>query len=162
MKTIKCIPLVPFLSFLVLLSVSTPAETVVLTGQSGTQLGNYRIMESQPVVIDDQSFKAFELSYEKSGNPILIYIDEHDNCKDYIVRSKYVEIKYVCSKSNFGVEAVFGKHMKFDHVMNNFLMDAASYKYQIKLSDGGKTDKESLELIASNFPRLLKNISLLK
>jgi hypothetical protein len=162
MKTIKCIPYVSFLFFLVFSVFSAPAETITLTGQSDTPLGNYRIMERQPVTIDGESFKAFELSYEKSGYPILIYIDEHDNSKDYIVRSKYLEIKYVCGKSGFGVEAIFGKHMKFDHVMNNFLMDPAGYKYQMKLSEGGKTEKESLELIASNFPRLLKNISLLK
>lgn len=60
------------------------------------------------------------------------------------------------------MEAVFGKHMKYDNVMNNFLMDPVSYKDQMKLSEGGKTEKEALELIASNFPKLLKNVSLLK
>jgi hypothetical protein len=145
-----------FASFLV------SAESDALTGNTNTPLGNYTIKESQPVEIAGQSYKTFELLYEKSHNPIVIYIDDHDNCRDYIVRSKYVEIKYVCRKSGFGVEAVFGKHMKYDHVMNNFLMDPSNYKNQMKLSEGGKTEKEALEMIASNFPYLLKNVSMLK
>jgi hypothetical protein len=138
------------------------AESNALTGKTNTPLGDYQIKKCQPVEIEGQSFKTFELLYEKSHNPIVIYIDDHDNCRDYIVRSKYVEIKYVCRKSGFGVEAVFGKQMKYDHVMNNFLMDPANYKNQMKLSEGGKTEEEALQLIASNFPYLLKNVSMLK
>jgi hypothetical protein len=138
------------------------AETDAITGKSNTTLGAYQVKECQPVIIEGQSFKAFELSYEKSHNPILIYIEDHGDCRDYIVRSKYVEIKYVCQKSGFGVQPVFGKHMKYDNVMNNFLMDPEVYKSQMKLSEGGKTEKEALELVALNYPRLMKNASLLK
>jgi hypothetical protein len=161
MKSMNCSA---FLLFLILMSASflAFAESDSLTGATNTPLGNYQIKEATPVEIEGQSYKTFELLYEKSHNPIVIYIDDHDNCRDYIVRSKYVEIKYVCRKSGFGVEAVFGKHMKYDHVMNNFLMDPANYKHQMKLSEGGKTEKEALELIASNFPKLLKNVSMLK
>ncbi len=150
--------------FLVLMSATliVSAESNVLTGKSNTSLGDYQIKEGIPVEIEGQSFKSFELLYEKSDNPIVIYIDDHDNCRDYIVRSRYVEIKYVCRKSGFGVEAVFGKHMKVDHVINNFFMDPANYKKQMRLSEGGKTEKEALELIATNFPYLLKNVSMLK
>lgn len=153
-----------FSMFLILMFATfiASAESNALTGNTNTPLGNYVVKESQPVEIEGQSFKSFELMYEKSHNPIVIYIDDHDNCRDYIVRSKYVEIKYVCRKSGFGVEAVFGKHMKYDHVVNNFLMDPVNYKNQMNLSEGGKTEKEALELIASNFPALFKNISLLK
>jgi hypothetical protein len=153
-----------FSMFLILMLTSCFAFAVsdVLSGKSNTPLGDYQIKESQPVEIEGQSYKTYELLYEKSHNPIVIYIDDHDNCRDYIVRSKYVEIKYVCQKSGFGVEAVFGKHMKYDHVMNNFLMDPANYKNQMKLSEGGRTEKEALQLIASNFPYLLKNPSMLK
>lgn len=138
------------------------AKSDALTGKSNTPLGDYQIKESQSVEIEGQSFKTFELLYEKSQNPIVIYIDDHDNCRDYIVRSRYVEIKYVCRKSGFGVEAVFGKHMKYDHVVNNFLMDPVNYKNQMRLSEGSRPEKEALELIATNFPKLLKNVSLLK
>lgn len=138
------------------------AESNALTGKTNTPLGDYQIKECTPVEIDGQTYKTFELQYEKSQNPIVIYIDEQNNCRDYIVRSKYVEVKYVCRNSGFGVEAVFGKHMKYDHVMNNFLMDPTVYKSQMKLSGGSITEKEALELIASNFPHLLKNVSMLK
>ena len=144
---------VTFLSF---------GQSDAVVGKTDTALGDYRIMESLPVEIEGQSFKTFKLLYEKSQNPIVIYIDDHDNCRDYIVRSRYVEIKYVCRKSGFGVEAVFGKHMKYDHVMNNFLMDPVNYKNQMRLSEGSRPEKEALELIATNFPKLLKNVSLLK
>jgi hypothetical protein len=153
-----------FSMFLVLMFATFISFAVsnALNGNTNTPLGNYTIKESQPVEIEGQSYKTFELLYEKSHNPIVIYIDDHDNCKDYIVRSRYVEIKYVCRKSGFGVEAVFGKHMKYDHVVNNELMDPANYKIQMKLSEGSRSEKEALELIASNFPYLLKNVALLK
>ena len=150
--------------FLVLMftTLLASAATDAIVGTSNTQLGNYQIKECQHVVIEGQSFKTFELSYEKSNNPILIYIDDRNDCKDYIVRSKYVEIKYVCRKSGFGVEPVFGKHMKYDSVVNNFLMDAVAYKNQMKLSESGLPEKEALKLIASSFPKLVKSPSLLK
>ena len=162
MKSLNCYTYLSMFFVLMLATFVASAKSDAIEGQSNTQLGKYQVKESQPVVIDGQSFKAFELTYAKSNNPILIYVDDHDNCKDYIVRSKYVEIKYVCRKASFGVEAVFGKHMKYDHVMNNFLMNPDTYKIQMNLSEGGRTEKEALDLIASNFPRLLKNISLLK
>lgn len=162
MKTMKCYSIFSMFLVLMLATLLASAESNAMVGKSNTPLGDYRIKECQPVVIEGQLFKAFELSYVKSNNPILIYIEDRDNCKDYIVRSKYVEIKYVCRKSGFGVEAVFGKHMKYDSVMNNFLMNPDVYKSQMKLSSGGLQEKESLELIAFNFPRLLKNVSLLK
>jgi hypothetical protein len=162
MKSLNYCPTFSMFLILMFTACFAFAESDALTGKSNTPLGDYQIKESQPVEIEGQSFKTFELLYEKSHDPIVIYIDDHDNCRDYIVRSKYVEIKYVCRKSGFGVEAVFGKHMKYDHVMNNFLMDPASYKNQMQLSEGDKTEKEALQLIASNFPYLLKNLSMLK
>jgi hypothetical protein len=162
MKSIKCYPYLSMFLVLMFASFLASAESNVLNGKSNTPLGSYQINERQPVVIEGQSFRAFELSYEKSHNPIVIYIEDKGDCRDYIVRSKYVEIKYVCRKSGIGVEAVFGKHMKYDNVMNNFLMDPEAYKSQMNLSEGGKSEKEALELVALHFPRLLKNISLLK
>ncbi len=45
--------------------------------------------------------------------------------------------------------------MKYDSVVNTYLMDPVNYKNQMKLSEGAKTEKEALELIATNFPYLL-------
>jgi hypothetical protein len=152
-----------FSMFLILMfaTLFVSAKPDMLAGKSNTPLGDYQIKPCTPVQIEGQSYKTFELQYEKSHDPILIYIDDQNNCTDYIVRSKYVEVKYVCRKSGFCVDEVFGKHMKYDHVMNNFLMDPDNYKKQMKLSKGAKTEKEALELIATNFPLLLKTTSLL-
>jgi hypothetical protein len=161
MKSMKCYTYASMFLVLMLSTLLATAETNAIKGKSNTKLGSYQIKECSPIIIEGQSFKAFELSYEKSNNPILIYIDESNNCKDYIVRSKYVEIKYVCKKSGFGVEPVFGKHMKYDNAMNNFLMDPVAYKNQMKLSESGLAEKEALQVIASSFPKLLKSTSML-
>lgn len=162
MKSTKCYPCLSVFLFLMFSGFFAVAESPFIEGKSKTLLGDYLVKESQPVVIDGQSFRAYELSYANSGNPILIYIDERDNCRDYIVRSRHIEIKYVCRKAGFGVEPVLGKHMKYDSVINNFLMNPITYKAQINLTPGNRSEKEALELIAINFPKLPKNISLLK
>ena len=94
------------------------ANSMNLTGESNTRLGAYQIKELPPVTINGVTMRTFELAYQNVGNKVTIYLNEKDDCRDYIVRSKNLEVKYVCSKSAFGAKLVTGKFRQYDPDLN--------------------------------------------
>jgi hypothetical protein len=88
-------------------------NSVNLKGQSNTSLGDFMIKELAPVTVNGEMTRAFELTYEKAQQPVLIYLNERTNCRDYIVRSKNLEVRYVCKKASFGAQLLSAKQMKY-------------------------------------------------
>jgi len=138
-----------------------PANSLNLNGLSNTWLGNYQIKELSPVSLNGATMRTFELTYEKAGNPVMIYIDERANCREYIVRSKNLEVKYVCNKSSFGAKLVTGKFRKYDPMVNSYFLAYEELVKQEKIAEGGMEISSALGLIASYYPGLFKRPDLL-
>ena len=83
-------------------------NSINLKGNSNTILGSFEIKELPPVDMKGDMMRAFELTYEKAQKSVLIYLNERANCRDYIVRSKNLEVKYVCKKTSFGAQLLSG------------------------------------------------------
>ena len=139
----------------------TDAETVALKGNSNTVMGEYQITELPAETINGETLRKFEMSYQNGKNPVVILIDEKANCKDYIVRSKNLELKYVCKKSGFGAQLINGKLSKYDPTVNAYFLSAEELANQARISDGGLTVEQALGLIASYYPALMKHKELL-
>ena len=71
-------------------------NSINLKGKSNTSFGDYTIKEVAPVTISGEMMRAFELTYEKAQKSVLVYLDERSSCRDYVVRSKNLEVRYVC------------------------------------------------------------------
>ena len=138
-----------------------PGNSPGLKGNSNTFLGNYEIKELPQVVLKGESLRAFELTYEKAQKPVLIYLEERSNCKDYVVRSKNLEVAYRCKKSSFGVQFVPVKHQKYKPEINVLFLAQDEFQKQQKISDGQLPLETALDLIASYYPHLLKRSDLL-
>lgn len=136
-------------------------NSISLKGNSNTNFGNYEIKELPPVNENGETMRAFELTYENAHQPVLIYLDERSNCKDYIVRSKNLEVRYACKKSSFGVQLLSGKQMKYDPALNALFLSEDEFQNQKKISEGGLPISDALELIANFYPGLLKSKDLL-
>jgi hypothetical protein len=134
---------------------------VNITGDSNTDLGKFSIAEKASVNIDGENVRAFEVKYENSEHPITILLNEKKKCKDYIVRSKNLEIKYVCKKNSFGAKYVSGKFIKFDPIVNAYFLNEEEFKRQQILSNKELNENEALSIIASYFPQLIIDTRLL-
>ena len=137
------------------------ANIVDVTGESNTDMGKFKITELAPVMVKGEQVRAFELKYENSEHPVIVLLDENKKCKNYIVRAKNLEIKYVCKKDFFGARLVSGKFIEYDPAVNEYYLDKEEFKRQEILSTNGLDEKEALGIIASYFPQLIKDTRLL-
>ena len=154
------------LLLLTLFVVSTNAtdlegNSINLKGTSNTSLGDYQIKELPPVTVNGEMMRAFELTYEKAQKPVLIYLNERTNCRDYIVRSKNLEVRYACKKTSFGAQLLSAKQMKYKPELNALFLSPDEFEKQQKIAEGGLPVASALSLIASYYPSLLKTTDLL-
>jgi hypothetical protein len=162
----KRVNLLSFVLMTVLFTVSLTVSAsddgaIILKGNSNTTVGEYQIKELPAETINGETLRKFEMVYENARHPVTIYLSERTNCRDYIVRSKNMEIKYVCKKSGFGAQVLTGKFVKYDPTVNSYFIMNDELANQSKISEGGLTINEALGLIASYYPSLLKSIDLL-
>ena len=105
--------------------------------------------------------RTFELAYQNAGHRVMIYLNEREDCRDYIVRSKNLEVKYVCKKSGFGAKLVTGKFRQYDPNLNANFLSRDEFVRQEMISEGGLEIPSALGLIASYYPALFQRPDLL-
>ena len=130
-------------------------------GSSNTVLGDFEIKELPVTDLKGENLRTFELSYEKAQKTVLIYLEERANCKDYVVRSKNLEVTYKCKKNSFGVQLVPAKHQKYKPELNARFLLQDEFAKQGKISEGELPIETALGTIASYYPNLLIKIELL-
>jgi len=136
-------------------------NSINLNGNSNTSFGTYEIKELPPVSVNGELMRTFELIYEKAQKSVIINLDERANCKDYIVRSKNLEVRYACKKSSFGVQLLSGKQVQYKPEINALFLSQDEFAKQQKISEGALPIASALDLIASYYPGLLKSPDLL-
>lgn len=134
----------------------TPAS---LTGDTNTLLGNYTISEVAPETIKGETLRKFELTYENGSAPVYIYLFEKPKCKEYIVRSNAMEVKYSCRKSGFGAEMLLGKFAMYSSEANAQFIAQEALNQQKKITANEIETEQALGLIACYYPALFKNIN---
>ncbi len=129
-----------------------------VTGNSLTVLGNYQISELEPEIIDKETFRKFRLDYENGSAPVTILLNERKRCNEYIVRSKVMEIQYVCKKSGFGASAISSKYSQYPEQTNNMFLSREALNNQEKIVNKEISVEKALSLIGCYYPALLKNV----
>lgn len=131
-------------------------NTNVLKGNSHTDLGKYTITTSdKDFSVKGQKLQTYLLDYENGEQPVYISVDHSNNCRNFIVRSKYFEIQYKCKKNKFGVAYLQSKYTTLDPVANIARIDKDEFARQKVITNTKKSDEELMGLIASYFPTLL-------
>jgi hypothetical protein len=143
------------------LAADLAGSTIKLSGNSNTVLGKFEVKELASVDVNGEKMRAFELKYENAQKTVLIYLDEKSNCRDYIVRSKNLEVRYTCKKTSFGAQLLTGKQMQYKPELNGLFLAQDAFEKQQKISGGTLTVESALGLIASYYPGLLKSTNLL-
>lgn len=133
------------------------SKKIQLEGDSNSPVGRYQIMEIPSETINGETYRTFELTYEKGNKPVKIYLDERSRCRDYIVRSQKNEVRYVCKKSSFGAQLVTAKFESYNPDVNSYFTNQLELANQEKITDGKLPISEALGLIACYYPSLVKN-----
>lgn len=137
------------------------ADGILLNGESNTPMGGYTVSELQGETINGQQARKFELKYENAKSSVFIYVVEKPKCKEYIVRSSDMEVKYSCRKAGFGTEKLYGKEAQYKPEHNEIFMNLEAFEQQRKIAEGNIPEEKALGLIACYFPSLLKYQDLL-
>jgi hypothetical protein len=164
MEKIRSFSLLVLLLFSVIISATAlnpPTDAINLNGQSNTWLGDYQIKELPATVQNGHTMRTFELTYANAAKTVMIYLDERSDCREYVVRSKNLEVRYVCNKNGFGAKLVSGKLRQYDPDVNALFLASDEFRNQGRISDGGLELSSALGLIASYYPGLLKTKNLL-
>lgn len=136
-------------------------NSINLKGNSNTIFGAYEIKEVQQANLNGETLRTFELTYEKTQKPVLIYLEERANCREYVVRSKNLEVAYQCKKNAFGAKLVPYKHIKYKPEINALFLSQDEFNKQQKIADGPLPVESALGMIASYYPNLFKSTDLL-
>ncbi len=132
--------------------------TSLLSGQSLTELGQYRISPSNKALkIGDETLKTYQLSYANSDSPVLIGVKKTKKCMNFIVRTDNFEVEYICNNHVFGVKRISKEYQTVSAAMINKMMDNTDFYSQRVISQNPKTEEELLGLIACYFPSLIKD-----
>jgi hypothetical protein len=148
-----------FLALLtIVLGSATYAREFVAEGKTFSALGDYRIEKADnPVIINGEEFKAYEISYQNTPMKVTIVIKKGKDCKNYIVLSEKLAIQYVCNENYFGVEKLDKSLVVEGFKPTEAGLNRSEYFHQKKLASGMRGELENTQLIAAYFPLLLMN-----
>lgn len=136
---------------------SSFSKEVLAKGKTFTSFGDYTIEECKnPIFIKNKELKTFILKYENYPTEIKVAILKNRKCKDYIVISDKLTIKYICNKYYFGVERFDRSFEKLGYITSDTYLDKSEYFHQKILGPGETNDIKGMQLVAAYFPHLIK------
>jgi len=137
-------------------SASKIKDGKALSGNSLTDFGKYTIVKSEaPMLVDNKVLETYDLSYERTSEPIRIGLVEEKNCTTFIVRSDEFEMAYTCNKGVFGVKKLEKQHQELPKEEIDAKLNKVSYYSQRVICQNKKSNDELLGLIACYFPSLV-------
>src|SRR5690554_2766186 len=143
---------VSFMLLVGIISASATSAPETISGNSQTLLGEYQITEMEPETINNETMRKFQLDYENGIAPVTIYLSERKKCREYIVRSKVMEVQYVCNKNGFGATTVSSRYSLYPDQTNQMFLSTEALGYQSKITEGEVELQKALGLIACYYP----------
>lgn len=99
--------------------------------------------------------KSWEIAYGESVAPVHVYMKETKKGQEYIVRTKYFEVKYVNGTQGFGVKMLNGSESTVSESLNAAVLNQDQLTNQKCISGEAIANDKVLEMIASYLPDLI-------
>lgn len=99
--------------------------------------------------------KSWEIAYGESVSPVHVFLKETKKGQEYVVRTKYFEVKYVNGSQGFGVKMVYGNESTVSEKLNAAVLNQAQLDNQKCISAQPISNEKVLEMIASYLPDLI-------
>jgi hypothetical protein len=138
-----------------MLTVFTLISVNVWAGNDGNSTGSYKISPDQTFTPNSGFRKSWDIVYGESQNPVHVYLKETKKGQEYVVRTKYFEVKYVNGKNGFGARLVNPSEATVSESLNSAVVSQAGLEGQKCISSNAVADEHVLEMIASYLPDLI-------
>jgi hypothetical protein len=138
-----------------LLIVFTLISVNVWAGNEDTLNSNYKISPDLNFTPTTSFQKSWEIAYGEAKTPVHVYMKETKKGKEYIVRTKYFEVKYVNGSNGFGVKMVNSSESTVSETLNTTVLNLKKLESQKFINPNTVTDDHILEMIASYLPDLI-------
>ncbi len=139
----------------VVLIVFTMISINVWAGNEDTFNSNYKISPDLNFTPTASFQKSWEIAYGEAKTPVHVYMKETKKGQEYIVRSKYFEVKYVNGANGFGVKTVSSAESTVSESLNTAVLNSKSLEGQKCISPSAVAEDHVLEMIASYLPDLI-------
>ena len=138
-----------------MLIVFTLISVNLWAGNEGSFNSNYKISPDQNFVPTSDFQKGWEIAYGESKNPVHVFMKETKKGQEYLVRTKYFEVKYVNGSNGFGVKMVNASESTVSESLNSAVLNENSMRSQKCISTQALGSAQVLEMIASYLPDLI-------
>jgi hypothetical protein len=139
----------------VLLVVFTLISINVWAGNDESMNSIYKISPDLNFSPTSNFQKSWEIAYGEAKTPVHVYLKETKKGQEYIVRTKYFEVKYVNGSNGFGARMISGSEITVNEALNTAVLDSKKLVNQKCISSEAIAEDHVLEMIASYLPDLL-------
>ncbi len=127
----------------------------VLAGNEESFNSNYKISPDLNFSPNSDFQKSWEIAYGESKTTVHVFLKETKKGQEYVVRTKYFEVKYVNDSHGFGVKMVNGSESTVSESLNTAVLNQARLNNQKCISSEAIGSEKVLEMIASYLPDLI-------
>ncbi len=145
------------LFFNVLIAVFMMISANLWAGNEGSFNAEYRISPVQNFQTSSAFQKSWDITYGESKTPVQVFLKETKKGNEYIVRTKYFEVKYVNSEKGFGAKLLNSSESTVTADLNSSVINSNQLANQRVLNPGKITEEQALDLIASYLPDLIND-----
>lgn len=124
--------------------------------------GNEETFNSEYKISPDLNFnpnsgfqKKWDIAYGESKTPVHVYMKETKKGQEYLVQSKYFEVKYVNGTQGFGVRLITGSESTVSENLNTAVLNQEELTKQKCITPNVIENGQVLEMIASYLPDLI-------
>lgn len=139
----------------VMLIVFTLISVNVWAGNEESFNSNYKISPDQNFVPTSDFQKSWEIAYGESNTPVHVFLKETKKGQEYLVRTRYFEVKYVNGSNGFGVRMVNASEKTINEALNSAVLNIKSVNTQKCISIQPIGNEQVLNMIASYLPDLI-------
>ena len=127
----------------------------VWAGNDGSSAVNFKISPDLNFAPNSGFQKSWEIAYGESKTPVRVYLKETKKGQEYLVRTKYFEVKYVNGPAGFGARAVSETDRTVSEALNAAVLNQIQLDGQKCISAEAIGNDKILEMIASYLPDLI-------
>ena len=127
----------------------------VWAGNDGSSAVNFKISPDLNFAPNSGFQKSWEIAYGESKTPVRVYLKETKKGQEYLVRTKYFEVKYVNGKNGFGVQLVNPSEATVSETLNSAVINETQLNGQKCISSEAIGENQVLETIGSYLPDLI-------
>jgi len=138
-----------------MLVVFTTISISVWAGNEESFNSNYKISPDLNFVPTSDFQKSWEIAYGESKTPVHVFLKETKKGQEYLVQTKYFEVKYVNGSAGFGARTVNETDRTVSEALNAAVLNQTQFNGQKCISAEAIGNDRILEMIASYLPDLI-------